>query len=44
MKNAAKMQGKQKFYDIEDDQNPMTNKIPFRKTKRNKKCQQIKQN
>ena len=32
-----KMQGKRKFYDIEDDQNPLTNKIPLRKTKRSKK-------
>ena len=31
------MQGKRKFYDIEDDQNPLTNKIPLRKTKRTKK-------
>ena len=27
MRNLAKMQGKQKFYDIEDDQNPLTKKI-----------------
>ena len=29
----SKMQGKRKFYDIEDDQNPFINKIPLRKTK-----------
>ena len=29
--NVAKMQGKRKFYDIEDDQNPLINKIPLRK-------------
>ena len=27
MKNLAKMQGKRKFYDIEDDQNSLTKKI-----------------
>ena len=27
MKNLAKMQEKQKFYDIEDDQNPLNKKI-----------------
>ena len=37
MKKLAKMQGKRKFYDIEDDQNPLTNNIPLRKTKRSKK-------
>ena len=31
------MQGKREFYDIEDDQNPLINKIPLRKTKRGKK-------
>ena len=31
------MQGKRKFYDIEDDQNPLNNKIPLRKAKRSKK-------
>ena len=29
---ASKTQGKQKFYDIEDDQNTLINKIPLRKT------------
>ena len=31
------MQGMWKFYDIEDDQNPLTNKISLRKSKRSKK-------
>ena len=37
MKILAKKQGKQDFYDIEDDQNPLTNNIPLNKTKRSKK-------
>ena len=36
------MQGKQKFYDIDDDTNPLTKKITQSKTKRSKRCQQIK--
>ena len=31
------MQGKRKFYDFEDDQNPLTNKITQKKTKPSKK-------
>ena len=33
-----------KFYVIEDDKNPLTKKITQRKTKRSKRCQQIKKN
>ena len=36
------MQEKKAFYDIEDDKNPLTKKIPQNKTKRNKRCQHIK--
>ena len=34
----------QKFYDIENDKNPLTKKITQRKTMSSKRCQQIKQN
>ena len=37
MKYLTKMQEKRKFYNIEDDQNPLTNKILLRKTKSSKK-------
>ena len=38
------MQGIQKFYDIEDDKNPITKKFTQRKTKHSKRYQHIKQN
>ena len=38
------MQGMEKFYDIEDDKNPLTKKITQRKIKRSKRYQQIKLN
>ena len=38
----SKLKGIQKFYDIEVDKNPLTKKITQRKTKRCKRCQQIK--
>ena len=38
------MQGMKKFYDIEDEKNPLTKKFTQRKSKLNKRYQHIKQN